>query len=222
MDNYGSSVLYYTFVEYWGTNSAFRGIIKAVINMTNEAMSAATKAKLAKVLKEKMLKKPLGKISVSEIALAADVNRKTFYYYFDDINSLLKWSFEEEALDVVRRLEDDMSYTEAIDFVIDYIEENDSVLSCAVGSLGIDGIRRFLYDDALNISRKLISDAESERGISLDPDYKNFLTLFLTNAIVGILLERIGSRTAVNREKIITYLTRIFNTLLTQPPADSE
>lgn len=190
--------------------------------MTNEAMSAATKAKLAKVLKEKMLKKPLGKISVSEIALAADVNRKTFYYYFDDINSLLKWSFEEEALDVVRRLEDDMSYTEAIDFVIDYIEENDSVLSCAVGSLGIDGIRRFLYDDALNISRKLISDAESERGISLDPDYKNFLTLFLTNAIVGILLERIGSRTAVNREKIITYLTRIFNTLLTQPPADSE
>lgn len=184
--------------------------------MTNAAMAAATKAKLAKILKEKMQKKPLGKITVSELTQEADVNRKTFYYYFEDINALLKWTFEEEALGVVRRLEDDMSYVEAIHFVIDYIEENDSVLSSAKGSLGIEGIKRFLYQDALNITQKLINDSEKERGISLDPDYGHFLSVFLTNAIVGILLERIGSKTTVNRENIIAYLSRIFNTLLPQ------
>ena len=38
-----------------------------------------------------MEKKPLSKITVSEIIADCNVNRRTFYYHFDDIYALLKW-----------------------------------------------------------------------------------------------------------------------------------
>ena len=37
-----------------------------------------------------MEKKPLSKITVSEIIADCGVNRKTFYYHFEDIYALLK------------------------------------------------------------------------------------------------------------------------------------
>ena len=46
--------------------------------------------------KKAMEKKTLSKITVSELIAECNVNRKTFYYHFDDIYALLKWTLEEE------------------------------------------------------------------------------------------------------------------------------
>ena len=48
------------------------------------------KKTLAVSLKRFMEKKPLSKITVSEIIADCGVNRKTFYYHFEDIYALLK------------------------------------------------------------------------------------------------------------------------------------
>ena len=53
--------------------------------MKNEEMSLRTKQALAASLKRTMLKKPLSKISVRELIEDCNVNRKTFYYHFDEI-----------------------------------------------------------------------------------------------------------------------------------------
>lgn len=55
-----------------------------------------TKKRIADALKELQHKKPLDKISVGEIARAADVNRSTFYYYFSDKYRLVEWIIEED------------------------------------------------------------------------------------------------------------------------------
>ncbi|WP_295208123.1 TetR family transcriptional regulator [Ruminococcus sp.] len=39
--------------------------------------------------------KPLSKITVSEIVADCNINRKTFYYHFEDVQSLLKWTLEQ-------------------------------------------------------------------------------------------------------------------------------
>lgn len=53
-------------------------------------------------LKSAMKNKTLSKITVSEIIQTCRVNRKTFYYHFQDIYELLKWTLEQEAVEVVK------------------------------------------------------------------------------------------------------------------------
>ena len=50
------------------------------------------------------------------------MNRKTFYYHFEDIYALLHWMLQEEAIEVVRNFDLLVDYEDAIIFVVDYIE----------------------------------------------------------------------------------------------------
>lgn len=69
--------------------------------MKYEITTYNTKRTLADSLKKAMKSKSFSKITVSEIIKDCGVNRKTFYYHFDDIYALLKWMFEEEVIEVV-------------------------------------------------------------------------------------------------------------------------
>ena len=112
--------------------------------MTHDENTLITKKRLAASLKKFMLLKRLNKISVTEIVKDCNLNRKTFYYHFDDIYDLLKWILEQEAVEVVKSFDLIVDYKEAILFVIDYVEENSHILVCAYDSLGREEMRKFL------------------------------------------------------------------------------
>lgn len=60
-------------------------------------MSQITKRALERSLKNMLLKKPLTKITVGDIADDCGINRMTFYYHFKDIYDLVEWSCLEDA-----------------------------------------------------------------------------------------------------------------------------
>ena len=43
------------------------------------------------------LKKPVNKITITDITEDCGVNRATFYYHFQDIYALIEWSCEEDS-----------------------------------------------------------------------------------------------------------------------------
>ena len=96
--------------------------------MKHEITSLNTKKMLASSLKKAMENKPFSKVTVSEIITDCGVNRKTFYYHFDDIYALLKWMLEQEAIEVVKQMDLIDDHGEAIVFVMDYIDENENIL----------------------------------------------------------------------------------------------
>ena len=59
-------------------------------------MSQITKRALATSLKNMLLKKPLNKITINDIANDCGINRMTFYYHFKDIYDLIEWTCEED------------------------------------------------------------------------------------------------------------------------------
>ena len=73
-------------------------------------MSQVTKRALEQSLKNLLLKKPLTKITVADIADDCGINRMTFYYHFKDIYDLVEWSCLEDA----RRALDENTYSVAI------------------------------------------------------------------------------------------------------------
>lgn len=67
------------------------------IKMKYEITSQNTKRMLANTLISLMKKKSLSKISISEIVKECQINRKTFYYHFQDIYELLEWHLAQEV-----------------------------------------------------------------------------------------------------------------------------
>ena len=99
--------------------------------MKHEEASLQTRKALSAALKAQMEHKPLRKITVNDLIGMCDLNRKTFYYHFTDIYDLLKWTLEQEAVEVVKQFDLLTNYHDALLFVVNYVEENAHILSCA-------------------------------------------------------------------------------------------
>lgn len=182
--------------------------------MKHEVTSLNTKKTLAESLKKAMRTKPFSKITVSEIINDCGVNRKTFYYHFEDIYALLKWMLEAETIEVVRQFDLLVDYEEAITFVMDYVEQNDYILNCAYDSIGQEEMKRFFYADFFELVDSIIESAAKDQGVTLDSEYEQFLVQFYTEALAGMLINWIKDRDTLDRGKVVEYLSNTFKTSL--------
>ncbi len=184
--------------------------------MEHRVTTLNTKMALAASLKKLMAKKALSKITVSEIVQDCGVNRKTFYYHFEDISSLLIWMLEQEAVKVVKKFDLLVNCEDAILFVMDYVDANQHILNCAFDSLGREGLKKFLYSDFIGILRATIDHAEQELKLSVTEDYKQFLCDFCAEALAGTLIKWFRAPGKSDKEKTLRYLTTVLRTTLPQ------
>lgn len=182
--------------------------------MRYEITSLNTKKLFADALKRIVIQKSFSKVTVSELIRECKVNRKTFYYHFSDVYDLLKWTLEQEAIDVVKSFDLIVDYEEAILFVIDYIEKNNKFLNNIYNSLGRDELKKFFYTDFVGITESIIKKAEEETSTNLPDNFKSFLSMFYTEAIAGTLSEWITHQEQQSKEELITYVSVIFRSSL--------
>lgn len=181
--------------------------------MKHEEATLQTKTALALSLKKHMAKKPLGKITVSEIITDCNVNRKTFYYHFENIYALLKWMLEQEAIEVVKNFDLLIDYEDAIRFVISYVNENAHILNCAYDSIGRDELKRFFYNDFVSLVRNVVNDIEEKHNLSVVDDFKDFICDFLTEATSGMLVNGFREKHKMQQSDIVRNITVILNSL---------
>ena len=162
--------------------------------MKYEITSFNTKKSLAESLKKAMKSKPLSKITVSEIILDCGVNRKTFYYHFENIYALLKWMLEQEAIEVVKSFDLLVNPEEAFSFAIDYVDENKHILNCAYDSMGREEMKRFFATDFEGILRSIIDSIATESNLTIDENFKSFLVSFYMEALAGMLINYFQDR----------------------------
>lgn len=173
--------------------------------MKHEITSMNTKKTLSASLKKFMNTKPLSKISVSEIISDCGVNRKTFYYHFQDIYELLKWTLEQETVEVLKNFDLLLNPEEAILFVTDYVDNNSHILNCAYDSLGRDEMKRFFHADFYGVVLSIIEGLENEHTTVLSKDFKTYLVNFYSEALAGVLINYFQNKDKINRDKLIEY-----------------
>lgn len=179
--------------------------------MKHIEQSQLTRQTLSAALKKLMETKPLSRITVSEIVESCGLNRKTFYYHFEDIYALLKWTLDQEAIAQFDKFDLVTQHIEAIHFALDYISENHSMLRNIVHSIGRSELSRFLFSDIYQPVYKLVCTSAEIRGLSVGGEYRAFLGKFLTEAVAGVLMECIERETLSDREE----LTRRISVTLT-------
>lgn len=175
--------------------------------MKHIEQSLQTKQELSAALKKMMETRPLNRITVRELVEACGVNRKTFYYHFEDIYALLKWTLEQEAMSHFEKYDLVNENANAVEFVMDYINENLSMLQNIVRSIGRSELGRFFFKDIYQPVYQLVDEVEQLRGLHVDEGYKAFLSKFLTEAIAGILLDCIERDALDSRQKLSRYIT---------------
>lgn len=178
--------------------------------MTNKEISLRTKRSLAAALKSCLGKKSLSKITVTELVTACNINRKTFYYHFQDIYDLLKWMLEQEAIEVVKKFDLIVNAEEAIRFVMDYVDKNKHIINGTLDSMGYEEIKRFFYTDLFSVFRQTIEQGAKELKVTLDPQFRDFLAAFYTEASSGLLLDWIKNKMNQNRETILQDILSIY------------
>lgn len=166
-----------------------------------------TKKTLAASLRSFMEKKPLSKITVSEIIKDCGVNRKTFYYHFPDIYELLKWMLEQEAINVVKQFDLLVDYKEAIMFVIQYVQQNKHILNCAYDSMGRDELKRFFYTDFIGITRSMIDNTEAKLELHVDENFKIFLAHSYSEMIAGMLIDEFNGKESHDVQNAINFMS---------------
>lgn len=183
--------------------------------MKHEVTSMYTKTALSNALKKRMETKPFSKITVSDIIADCGLNRKTFYYHFEDMRDLLRWTLRHEAINVVESFDFATDNKEAILFVIDYLEQNQHMLNCVYDAVGSGELRMFLYEDFKKIARKIITTAENQLGKKISEEYKDLLASFYTDGIVGIIIEWLNGKFKLEKSSAVRYVTDIFKGSLT-------
>lgn len=180
--------------------------------MKNEEISFQTKQKLASSLKNAMEKKPLSKITVSELIRDCNVNRNTFYYHFSDIYDLLKWMLEQESIEVIKKIDLLIDTEEAIRFVMDFVDNNKHIINCAYDTMGHEEMKRFFYSDMIGVMKNVIDSGEQLMNLSLSAEFKEFIAAFYTEAMAGLMISWVKNKKTPDKEQFIQNMLFICHT----------
>ena len=180
--------------------------------MTNEELSMQTKKQLAEALKEAMHHKSFSKISVKDIVEVCGINRKTFYYHFEDIYDLLRWTLDLEQKETILKLFDSGDFEDSLGQVMDHIEKNQYFVNCAYDAVGQMGLKQFFAAGFVNMSTGIIKQAEKKAGCKLDQEYRDFLIRFYAEGIACIIMDWITEKDFPDKKATLKYIMRIIQT----------
>ena len=184
--------------------------------MNHEEMNQRTEAVLIGTFKALMLKKPMNKITVSELVEECGINRNTFYYHFEDIRDMQRKMLRQDIEALFSRADLITDHDLIINSVLDYIEQNKVILKNMISCIGRAELDLFLNSNVNKPIYSLVCETEQKQNLSVGDEYKRFLADFFTRAVSGVLIDWIENRADRNKEQIKQYL---FTTLSTAIPA---
>ena len=182
--------------------------------MKYEVTSQNTKRMLANTLISLMKKKSLSKISISEIVKECQINRKTFYYHFEDIYALLEWHLEQEISSIANSIKSPDDFDAALRISLDYMEHNTYLYNCADDPYFCDKFTNFIIKIVQPVSFDNITYLEHQYHKNLDSDYKQFLSEMMAKVTALTIIDNIKHKNNYDMDKMRLYLSDTLNAAL--------
>ncbi|MDD6714964.1 MAG: TetR-like C-terminal domain-containing protein [Firmicutes bacterium] len=168
-------------------------------------MSDTTKRALEESLKHMLLKKPLDKISISDITNDCGISRMTFYYHFKDIYDLVEWSCEEDAARALAGNKTYETWQQGFLQIFEVVRDNKPFIMNVYRSVSRSQLERYLYKVTYALLLNVVN--EEAEGMAVDKEDKAFIAHFYQYAFVGLMLEWIQDDMREDPAAIIERLT---------------
>lgn len=179
-------------------------IFEILSKKEGKVMSDNRRVKMTKkMIKEAMIelldKKPLEKISVTEICKSADVNRSTFYAYYEDVGSLML-ELEDDVLSYMTAYSDsfneysDKRMIEAFEEFFNYVKENEKLFRVLVVQRNSNNFNHRLLN---TIMEKYKNSQEWKEEVS-----ERYTYIYSVSGMIGILIEWINGGFSISPKKL--------------------
>ena len=150
-------------------------------------MSQVTKRALEASLKNLLLKKPLSKITISDITEDCGINRMTFYYHFKDIYDLVEWSCLEDAKRALEGKKTYETWQQGLLQIFEAVQENKPFIINVYHSVSREQVENYLYKLTYDLLEGVVE--EQAQGMSVRDEDKAFIATVYKYAFVGLMLD---------------------------------
>lgn len=162
--------------------------------MATDRRTKYTKSVIREALFDLLKEKPLAKVTVTDICKLADINRSTFYSYYEDVNSLMSQIQNDVFEDILASLTTDNWF----DDLLHLVDTNKDLFSILIGPHGDTSFIRQLiylgYDNSLRVWAGLYPDASA-----VDMDYAY---AYVSYGLMGILENWVASDYALSIDEV--------------------
>lgn len=148
---------------------------------------SVTMRALVASLKNQLLKKPLDKVTISDITDDCGISRMTFYYHFKDIYDLIEWAFEEEASRILEGKKDYDTWQQGYLRIFEDLNANKPFIMNVYRSISREKVENYLYRITYDLLIHVIN--EKAKGMNVRDEDKKFLANFYKYAFVGLVLD---------------------------------
>ncbi len=170
-------------------------------------MSQITKRALEQSLKNLLLKKPLTKITVSDIAQDCGINRMTFYYHFKDIYDLVEWSCLEDAKQALEEKKTYDSWQQGFLQIFEAVLANKPFVMNVYHCVHREKVELYLSPLVDNLLLNII-EKESVNKTIREED-KKFISQVYSYIFIGIMLDWIGDDMKQDPQEIVERLAKL-------------
>lgn len=147
--------------------------------MASDRRTRYTKAAIRDALFTLLKEKPLSKVTVTDICKLADINRSTFYSYYEDVNALMTQIQNDVFQDVLITITNENWF----DDLLNLVDKNKDLFQVLIGPHGdTDFIRQLLYlgyDNSIRFWAKTYPNAT--------PTEMDYAFAYISNGVIGIL-----------------------------------
>lgn len=170
-------------------------------------MSQVTKRALEQSLKNLLLKKPLTKITVSDIAADCGINRMTFYYHFKDIYDLVEWACLEDAKRALDEKKTCDTWQQGLLQIFEAVQQNKPFILNVYRCVHREQVEKYLQPLVDHLLLDIIQE-KSDRMTVRDED-KQFIAQIYSYIFIGLMLDWIKEDMRENPQNIVDRLAKL-------------
>ena len=170
-------------------------------------MSQVTKRALEQSLKNLLLKKPLTKITVSDIADDCGINRMTFYYHFKDIYDLVEWSCLEDAKRALDEKKTYDTWQQGLLQIFEAVQQNKPFILNVYRCVHREQVEKYLQPLVDELLIGVIEEKAS--GMTVRDEDKQFIAQAYGYMFIGLMLDWIRDDMRGDPQAIVSHLGKV-------------
>lgn len=161
-----------------------------------------TKKKIASSMMDLLKKKPIDKITITDITVNCDMSRQLFYRYFVDKYDLINWMYEEDCGSVIYTGEEKFSLKSWIKYILEVIEEKKNFYIHAIQNDTEKIFEKLILDKTrFYLSNIIKYNTSSELTKQLE-----FLIEMTARSLVDMIIFEIKNELPVKKEILLDWL----------------
>ena len=150
-------------------------------------MSQITKRALEQSLKNLLLKKPLTKITINDIADDCGINRMTFYYHFKDIYDLVEWACMEDARKALEENKTYDTWQQGFLQIFEAVRSNKPFVMNVYHCVHQEQVEKYLKPLVDDLILGVIN--EEAVGMTVREEDKDFIAQIYSYIFIGLMLD---------------------------------